>query len=48
MNLAFRPEEQKARILALNAQVNALIDAEVGADPGALYPGPAERYSLSR
>jgi arylsulfatase len=44
-NLAFRPEEHKERILELNSRVNALIDAEVGADDGAMYPGATSLYS---
>ncbi len=47
VNLAARPEAQKARILELNAKVNGLIDAEVGADDGAMYPGPTAPYLLS-
>ncbi len=47
VNLAFRPEEQKARILELNAKVNALVDTEVGVDDGAMYPGPTASYTLS-
>jgi len=35
-----------ARILDLNAKVNALIDAEVGADDGSMYPGPPASYRL--
>jgi hypothetical protein len=46
VNLAARPEAQKARILELNAKVNALIDAEVGADDGSMYPGPPASYRL--
>jgi len=46
VNLAARPEEQKARILDLNAKVNALIDAEIGADDGSMYPGPPASYRL--
>jgi arylsulfatase len=46
VNLAFRPEEHKARILELNAKLNALMDAEVGADDGAIY-GPGTSYILS-
>jgi arylsulfatase A-like enzyme len=46
VNLAFRPEEHKALILELNAKVNALLDSEVGADDGAMYPGPTEPYQL--
>jgi arylsulfatase len=45
VNLAARPEEQKARILELNTKVNALIETEVGADDGAMYPGPTELYN---
>jgi arylsulfatase len=45
VNLAFRPDEHKERILALNAKVNALIDSEIGADDGAMYPGPTSRYT---
>jgi hypothetical protein len=29
------------------AKVNALIDAEIGADDGAMYPGPTPPYVLS-
>jgi arylsulfatase A-like enzyme len=47
VNLAFRPAEQKARILELNAKVNALIDSEIGVDDGAMYPGPTAPYVLS-
>jgi arylsulfatase len=46
VNLAARPDEHKERILELNAKVNALLDAEVGADVGAMYPGPAGQYAL--
>jgi arylsulfatase len=46
VNLAFRPEEQKARILELNARANALIDTEIGADDGSMYPGPTAPYVL--
>jgi arylsulfatase len=45
-NLAFRPDEQKTRILDLNAKVNALLNTEVGVDDGAMYPGPTESYTL--
>jgi arylsulfatase len=48
VNLAFRPEEQKARILELNARVNALMDSEVGPDLGAMYGGPPGRYALAQ
>ena len=44
MNLAFKPDEQKTRILELNTKVNALIDSEIGVDNGSMYPGPTERY----
>jgi arylsulfatase len=44
VNLAFKPDEQKTRILELNAKVNALIDSEIGVDNGSMYPGPTERY----
>jgi len=46
VNRAARPDEQKARLLELNAKVNALIDSEIGADDGAMYPGPTEAYVL--
>jgi arylsulfatase len=45
VNLAFHPDAQKTRILELNAKVNALIDAEIGVDDGAMYPGPTELYN---
>jgi arylsulfatase len=45
VNLAFRPDEHKERILGLNAKVNALIDSEVGADDGTMYPGPTSAYT---
>ena len=45
VNLAFRPDAEKARILALNAKVNALIDEEIGVDDGSMYPGPTALYS---
>jgi len=45
VNLAFHPDAQKVRILELNAKVNALIDAEIGVDDGAMYPGPTELYN---
>ena len=41
---AFKPDAEKARILELNAKVNALIDSEIGVDNGSMYPGPTERY----
>jgi arylsulfatase len=44
VNLAFRPDAEKARILELNAKINALIDSEIGVDNGSMYPGPTERY----
>ena len=48
VNLAATPDAHKARILELNAKVNALIDAEVGADDGAMYPGPSAAYNTLR
>jgi len=45
VNLAARPLEQKERILGLNAKVNELIETEVGADDGAMYPGATALYS---
>jgi arylsulfatase len=47
VNLAHRPEEHRERILELNAKVNALIDTEIGADDGAMYPGPTSQYQLT-
>jgi arylsulfatase len=47
VNLAFHPEEQKAKILELNTKVNALIDAEIGTDDGSMYPGPTAPYVLT-
>ncbi len=44
LNLAFKPDGEKSRILELNAKVNALIDSEIGVDDGSMYPGPTERY----
>ena len=44
VNLAHEPDEHKAKILELNAKVNALIDAEVGPDDGSIYPGPTSAY----
>jgi arylsulfatase len=44
VNLAFKPDDQKTRILELNAKVNALVYAEIGVDDGSMYPGPSERY----
>jgi arylsulfatase len=41
VNLAADPEAHRELILGLNAKVNALIAAEVGADTGAIYPGGA-------
>ena len=43
-NLAWRPDAHKSLIERLNAKTNALIEAEVGADKGAEYPGPAPQY----
>jgi arylsulfatase len=47
VNLAFHPDAQRARILELNAKVNALIDAEIGVDDGAMYPGPTALYNTT-
>ena len=47
VNLAFKPDGQKAQILELNTKVNALIDGEIGADDGAMYPGETSRYLLT-
>ncbi len=46
VNLAFRPDEHKDKILELNSKVNTLLDSEVGADDGAIYPGPTSAYVL--
>jgi arylsulfatase A-like enzyme len=46
VNLAFHPETYQARILELNAKVNALVDAEIGVDDGSMYPGGASQHSL--
>jgi arylsulfatase A-like enzyme len=48
VNLAAAPDAHRARILELNAKANALIDAEVGADDGAMYPGPTAAYNTLR
>jgi arylsulfatase len=45
VNLANEPDRHKARILDLNAKVNALIDAEVGPDDGSIYPGATALYN---
>lgn len=47
-NLAWRPDAHKPLIERLNAQTNALIAAEIGADNGAEYPGPASQYTTLR
>jgi arylsulfatase len=47
VNLAHEPERQRTKILELNAKVNALIDREVGADDGAMYPGETSRYTMT-
>jgi arylsulfatase len=47
VNLAARPAEQQQQILALNAKINALIDSEIGADDGAMYPGPTSAYGAA-
>lgn len=46
VNLATHPETHQARILELNARVNALIDAEIGVDDGSMYPGGASKHTL--
>jgi len=46
VNLASHPETHQARILELNARVNALIDAEIGVDDGSMYPGGASKHAL--
>lgn len=43
-NLAWRPDAHKSLIERLNAKTNKLIEAEVGEDKGAEYPGPATQY----
>jgi arylsulfatase len=48
VNLAHEPAEHKARILELNAKVNALMDTEVGTDDGSIYPGPTALYNTIR
>lgn len=45
-NLARRPEAQRALIESLSQRCNALVDAEVGADEGGEFPGPAGLYKL--
>ncbi len=45
VNLAAKPEAHKDKILALNDQVNRLIDSEIGKDDGSIYPGPTARYN---
>src|SRR6185312_14478642 len=46
-NLAFAPEAQQARILELNAKVNALLEAEVGTDDGSMYPPATGAQTLT-
>jgi arylsulfatase len=49
-NLALAQDEQKARILDLNAKVNTLLETEVGVDDGSMYPrgtGAAELKAAS-
>ncbi len=48
VNLAARPQAQQARVLELNAKVNALIDSEIGSDDGSMYPGPTAPYVLNK
>lgn len=45
INLAYRPEEHRERILALNSRVNDLVDHEIGVDDGGIYPGPTSLYN---
>jgi arylsulfatase A-like enzyme len=45
-NLALQPETQRALIERLNAQTNALIEAEIGFDDGREHPGPGFMYRL--
>jgi arylsulfatase len=47
VNLAHQPDAQKERILQLNAKVNSLVETEIGADDGSMYPGPTPPYVLS-
>lgn len=44
-NLAWNPEPHRHEIERLNRQLNALIDAEIGEDNGAEYPGPVSQYN---
>lgn len=45
VNLAAEPEQHKDLLLDLNVRLNRLIDAEVGADNGAEFPGPKFMYN---
>jgi arylsulfatase len=47
VNLAAQPAEHRQQILALNAKINALLEREVGADDGAMYPGPTSAYGAT-
>lgn len=40
-NLAVRPQEASARLLAMNDKLNRLIEREIGIDDGRFLPGPA-------
>jgi len=46
VNLAFKPDTHKEKILQLNAKVNALIDSEIGIDDGSIYRGAPHSYEL--
>src|SRR6185503_10813560 len=43
-NLAAQPEANRTELLALNAKTNELVESEIGADDGAMYPGPTAAY----
>jgi arylsulfatase A-like enzyme len=45
-NLAYNPGAYKDLILRLNAQLNDVIEIEIGSDDGAMYPGETEEYML--
>jgi arylsulfatase len=47
VNLAHQAESRRDLILSLNAKVNVLIDREVGADDGSVYPGETALYTAS-
>lgn len=46
VNLALQPQAQRGLIERLNAQTNALIEAEIGFDDGREHPGPTFLYTL--